>query len=144
MTIAGIPAAIEQVRQLVTPKSQKLVDIPTAGAWHCALLDPVVSDFRNYLDGLIFAAPSVAVMDNVTGASLPSDPGRLRDHLALHLSRPVMWEACIRNLVEMGARSCLEVGYGDMLTRFGFFVNRDISHKAIEPVARVSPGRRPT
>ncbi len=136
MTIAGVPAAIEQAQKILEPKCQKLVTVPTAGAWHCALLDPVVADFRNYLDKLSFDVPRITVIDNLTGIPIPSDPDALRDHLALHLARPVIWDTGLRTLVNLGARSCLEVGYGDMLTRFGFFVDRNIMHKAIEPIAR--------
>ena len=129
LTLAGTRRGIALVQaSLAALKPKKMVAVAAAGAWHSPLLRAAVSPFRAFLDTIALRQPKVPVMDNVTGKPLPADPSALRDTLSQHLAQPVRWDACVRTLLAAGAGSVVEVGYGDMLSKFGFFIDRRVQH----------------
>ena len=68
------------------------------------------------------------VVDNVTGEFLPTTISALQDTLAQHLVAPVLWEQGMRRMIGEGVDRFLEVGFGDMLSKFGFFIDRTRKH----------------
>jgi [acyl-carrier-protein] S-malonyltransferase len=118
---------------LARHKPKRLVRLPVAGPWHSTLLADAEAEFASFLTGLRLEAPVIPVVDNTTGGLLPDDP---RVNLARHLSHPVRWEDGVRTLVRLGCRELVEVGFGDVLTRFGFFIDRSVIHRATCAPAR--------
>jgi [acyl-carrier-protein] S-malonyltransferase len=125
-TTRGIARAEEKL-QSMSPR--KVARVEVAGAWHSKLLESAARAFEDHLARVELRAPSVPVMDNVTGEALPSDPSALRKTLARHLAAPVQWERSVRTMIAGGAESFVEVGYGDMLSKFGFFIDRKKKHQ---------------
>jgi [acyl-carrier-protein] S-malonyltransferase len=125
LSVAGTVAGVARAEELLAAAApRKLARVGVAGAWHCALLEPARQAFRKFLESIELSLPAFPVADNVSGDLLPADPTLLREALAAHLSSPVRWEACVRRLLAIGAGELIEVGFGDMLTKFGFFIDR--------------------
>jgi [acyl-carrier-protein] S-malonyltransferase len=128
-SIAGTVDAIDEAeRQIAVLSPKKLARIPVSGAWHCPLLRPAADAFRDVLREVAITAPAIPVIDNVTGAFLPRDPAALTEQLCRHLDHPVLWAAGVKTLVAAGATEIVEVGFGNTLTKFGFFVDRSVKH----------------
>ena len=127
---ASIDVAIERITSL---KPKKYIKLPTNGAWHCHLLQPAAVEFSLYLEMCRFSAFNYPVIDNVTGSFLPFKKESLLEQLSLHISHPVQWETGLKTLIEYGCKSFVEVGYGNTLTKFGFFVDRSVEHSAFYP-----------
>jgi len=131
-SLSGTLEAIEQALAELAPLHPKrLLRLPLQGAWHCDLLAPAARAFAEYLDTLTLAMPNVPMVDNVTGTWL--DAAALRATLATHLHRPVLWERCVRTLLEDGCTEVVEVGPGELLTRFGFFLDRKVRFRCYRP-----------
>ncbi len=124
-TSAAIDAACERVRELA-PK--RVVRLPVSGAWHCPLVAGAEAPFSDFLRTVPIQRPAATVIDNVSGLPFVWEPDWVRSDLARHLSRPVLWDEGIRQLVRRGCRRFVEVGFGTMLTKFGFFIDRTVSH----------------
>ncbi len=101
--------------------------LPVSGAWHCLLLGEAATAFSAALEQAPLSAPAMPVGCNVTGGWLPHDITTLKGRLAEHISAPVRWMQGVRAAVETGAESGLELGYGDMLSRFQPFISRDMT-----------------
>ena len=130
-TLAGTASAIAAAEAAVLElKPRKAARVPVSGAWHTPLLAEADAGFHAYLASVTLAAPSVPVVDNVTGGWLPSDRAALDLQLARHLDHPVLWEAGIKTLLAAGARRFVEIGYGNVLTKFDFFIDRSVEHQA--------------
>jgi [acyl-carrier-protein] S-malonyltransferase len=71
---------------------------------------------------------SATLIDNVTGEPFPQDVEAMKASLVRHLSRPVLWEKGIRHLLALGVRTFVEIGFGNTLTKFGFFIDRSARH----------------
>ncbi len=109
---------------------RKAVVLPVAGAWHSRLLEPAATAFADYLQDLELAPPAVAVIDNTGGDYLSGDLPAVKRSLARHVSQPVLWEQGIRRLIADGCDNFVEIGFGDLLTKFGFFIDRDKAHSS--------------
>lgn len=125
VTVSGHKAAVQEVaKKCAELGAFKVVDLPVSGAWHSPYLTSAKSLFREYLNSVEIKQPKMPVADNVTGGVLPTDDSSLRDTLALHLIKPVLWIQSIRNLRETGCHTFIEVGFGNTLTKFGPFIDR--------------------
>lgn len=125
-TVAGaLPGLMSAIGESAGRGAHKSVLINTEGAWHSAFMQPAEEPFRAVLAQTEIASPRIPVIDNVTGDFLPADPQRIREQLVKHLSSAVLWEKGIRTLIGKGVKEFIEVGYGNMLSKFGFFISRD-------------------
>lgn len=130
-TLAGTGEAIAHAETaLVDLKPKKVARVPVSGAWHTPLLAAAHAGFQAHLAGVTLGPTTVPVVDNVTGGWLPTDRPALDLQLARHLDHPVLWEQGIRALLAKGAKRFVEIGYGNVLTKFGFFIDRSVEHQA--------------
>lgn len=130
-TLAGTATAIAAAETAVAElKPRKTARVPVSGAWHSPLLEAAHAHFKAYLGDVPLAPVRMPVIDNVTGDVLPAERTALDTQLARHLDHPVLWETGMRTLLERGARRFVEIGYGNVLTKFGFFIDRSVEHQA--------------
>jgi [acyl-carrier-protein] S-malonyltransferase len=120
-------------QSLAAHKPRVLKRLPVAGAWHSTLMAPVAAPLQAVIEKFTLAPPRCPVVDNVSG-----DWWTAGDNAALaqQVARPVLWQQGVRRLVGAGATRCLETGWGDVLTRFGFFIDRSVRHEALAPLPR--------
>jgi [acyl-carrier-protein] S-malonyltransferase len=130
-SLAGTAAAIDAaMRRIGRLHPKRAVRLAVAGAWHCPLVAAASETFRGWLAERPLATLRIPVASNVTGDWLPADPELARCELVEQLHRPVLWAACVRTLVAAGSRRCVELGHGNVLTKFGFFIDRRVTHLA--------------
>jgi [acyl-carrier-protein] S-malonyltransferase len=130
-TIAGAADAIDAAERAIADlKPRKVARVPVSGAWHTPLLASAHAGFATYLAGVVLGPTTVPVVDNVTGGWLPAERPALDRQLARHLDHPVLWEHGIKALLAKGAKRFVEIGYGNVLTKFGFFIDRSVEHQA--------------
>ena len=122
-SFTAINLALKSISEL---KPIKMVQIPTSGAWHCPLVDNAAIKFRKWLEELTFLKPTVPIIDNASGTFLPDGGSTFLDCLARQINHPVLWDKGIKNLIGYGCEKFVEVGYGNILTKFGFFIDRNL------------------
>jgi [acyl-carrier-protein] S-malonyltransferase len=130
-SLAGTAEAMAVVYdriQVLNPK--KVVSLPVSGAWHCSLLAQAGDSFREYLQDVPLNKPELPIINNVTGDFLPVTEPEMKEQLALHLSSAVRWDKGIKTLIAQGSTEFIEVGYGNTLTKFGFFIDRSVRHQS--------------
>jgi [acyl-carrier-protein] S-malonyltransferase len=127
-TAEAVAAAYERIQRL---KPKKVVHLPVSGAWHCSLLAKASSAFKAYLQDIPFNKPELPIIDNVTGDFLPTTELEMKEQLALHLSSAVQWAKGIKTIIAHGGNQFIEVGYGNTLTKFGFFIDRSVQYHSI-------------
>lgn len=133
-TLSGDLDLIEAAQSSITQMSpKKLLRIPVAGAWHSSILAEAALEFEKYLRTCKLNRPAAQVIDNVTGDYLDTDPEKMIVTLAKHVSHPVQWHKGMQRLVGDGVTECVEIGYGNTLTKFGMFIDCSIEHRAFFP-----------
>jgi [acyl-carrier-protein] S-malonyltransferase len=126
-SIAGSLKALQIAEERINSlQPRKLIRLPVSGAWHCSILNAASAKFASFLETVTFGPPRLPIIDNVTGDWLPEGGPALKASLALHLTHPVLWHRGIKKLVAEGATTLREIGYGNMLTKFCFFIDRKI------------------
>lgn len=118
------------LRALQQLQPRKLLALPVAGPWHSQLLEEAEAPFAACLEQTLQQLPQIPVADNVTGQLLPEDLPALRRQLVRQISAPVRWQQGIETLIRLGCKHFVEIGYGNMLTKFGFFIDRSCHHTA--------------
>ena len=142
LTVGGDLAALERLEaRLAELRPKRLVRLPVSGGWHSPLLREAVAPLAARIDAIGLGPMSVPVVDNTTGGWLPEAPAARRSALAEQVAQPVQWQQGVRTLIGVGARTLLEVGYGDTLSLFGFFIDRSVRHQALVRTPR--PPRTP-
>lgn len=133
-TLAVDARALAAVRaRLESLGAKRIVDLPVAGPWHSPLLAGAARAFRQDLETIPLRPARFPVIDNVTGEELPREGEELREQLADHLEHPVRWLAGIRRAIALGGERFVEIGAGDVLTRYGLFIDRRKTHVAYSP-----------
>lgn len=130
-SIAGTVAAVERAEsRLAALKPRKLLRLSVAGAWHSPMLQEAERKFLELLQEYELHVPEIPVIDNVTGDWLPTEAAPLRQHLARHISHSVRWETGMKRLIASGCSELVEIGHGNHLTKFGFFIDRQRTWRA--------------
>jgi [acyl-carrier-protein] S-malonyltransferase len=130
-SLSGTPEGTAAAKVLCAQEQpKKLLDLPVAGAWHSPLLSACQAPFAVHLRNRDWHNLRLPVIDNVTGDFFPDDVAQIKEQLVKHLTHPVRWEAGLKRLVAEGCTRFVEVGYGNVLTKFGFFIDRSAKYES--------------
>ncbi len=125
-SLAGSSSAIAEAMQMLSVfNPNRLVELPVSGAWHCPLLRGAGDAFYQFLSDRKWNAPEIPVIDNVTGRFFSGDVQEIKGQLVKHLTHPVLWQEGIKTLLAEGCLRFVEIGYGNVLSKFGFFISRN-------------------
>jgi len=126
----SMAAGAEEIvmREVQALKPAKCIPLRTGGGWHSRLMTSARDGLLQLLESEELRAAAMPVVDNASGDFLPADIASGRERLADQVCQPVRWSGGVETLIARGAARCIEVGYGNMLSKFGFFINRKVRH----------------
>ncbi|MER7003944.1 SDR family NAD(P)-dependent oxidoreductase [Dactylosporangium sp. NPDC000555] len=102
-----------------------------ACAFHSPLVAGAVERFARVLAAEPVAAPDVAVWSNRTAAAYPANADAVRHELAAQVGAPVRFAEQIEAMYAAGARTFVETGPGQVLTRLVQAILGDRPHLAV-------------
>jgi len=114
--VAGPEAAIEALAGRLAERGVTARRLPTAHAFHSAMMDPVVEGFGRFLAGIPLRPPEIPYITNVTGGWVTAEQATDPAHWARHLRATVLFAAGLATLREEPALALLEVGPGQGLS----------------------------
>jgi [acyl-carrier-protein] S-malonyltransferase len=115
VVIAGHTAAVERACELAKAKGAKrAMKLPVSAPFHSSLLKPASDRLRDYMAGLHFAAPQIALINNVDVAVL-NDPASIKDALVRQAASPVRWVETMQKVAAEGITQVVECGPGKVL-----------------------------
>ena len=116
---------MDAVKMLKERGIRKVIPLKVAGAFHSRLMAAAAAEFAETLKEVELKRPAVAVAQNVTGGFV-EDVEEIRSNLAKQVSGSVLWEDCVRGMVERTeATKLVEFGPGEVLARL---VRRTVAH----------------
>jgi [acyl-carrier-protein] S-malonyltransferase len=115
VVIAGHKAAIERACIAAKEKGAKrALPLPVSAPFHSSLLKPASDRLREYMQGLVFTAPQIALINNVDVA-IVNDPEAIKDALVRQAASPVRWVETVQKIAAVGVTHVVECGPGKVL-----------------------------
>jgi [acyl-carrier-protein] S-malonyltransferase len=115
VVIAGHKAAIERACIAAKEKGAKrALPLPVSAPFHSSLLKPASDRLREYMQGLVFTAPQIALINNVDVA-IVNDPEAIKDALVRQAASPVRWVETVQKIAAEGVTHVVECGPGKVL-----------------------------
>lgn len=116
IVISGATGAVDRAIELAKERGAKrAIKLDVSAPFHCAMMQPAQDRLKKDLQSLTFNRPDVPVICNVN-AEPRSEGAEYRDALVQQVTGAVQWLGCVQKLVQLGARTFIEVGPGKVLT----------------------------
>jgi [acyl-carrier-protein] S-malonyltransferase len=133
--ISGNAAAVKRAVELASQNGAKrAVMLAVSAPFHCALMQPMQTRMEPALRGAAFRDLRVPVVTNAD-AEVTSSGAEAREALIRQLTLPVRWEDSIRELVEQGVKTFVEVGPGRVLSGLLRQIDRSVHSLNVEDEA---------
>ncbi|MES2295437.1 MAG: ACP S-malonyltransferase [Pseudomonadota bacterium] len=108
IVIAGHSAAVERACELAKAKGAKrAMKLAVSAPFHSSLLKPASDRLAAYMAGLTFAAPQMALINNVDVA-IVNDPAGIKDALVRQAASPVRWVETMQKMALDGVTQLIE------------------------------------
>jgi [acyl-carrier-protein] S-malonyltransferase len=129
--IAGHAAAIDRACELAKARGAKrALKLAVSAPFHSSLLKPASDRLRGYLDGIAFAAPRIALINNVDVAIL-NDPAAIKDALVRQAAGSVRWVETVQKMAADGITQVIECGPSKVLTGMAKRIDGNLATEAL-------------
>ncbi len=116
VVVSGAKEALAQASQLAKErKARAVIPLKVSGAFHSALMEPVLDEFSKIVSRVEFRPPSVPVISNLTTEPL-HDVDSIRTELVKQLRHCIQWQGSVEYMIRNGVRTFYEIGPGRVLT----------------------------
>jgi len=115
VVVSGENAAVDQlIEEATAAGARKTVKLRVSGAFHSPLVEGAAEILRPALERVSFSSPMTPFMSTVTARV--EDAQRIGGLLVEQVTAPVKWTQAVRELVQQGVTTFVEVGPGQVLT----------------------------
>lgn len=118
-TVEGVQKAGSQAKE----EGAKVIPLQVSGPFHSALMKPAAEKFAEVLSKIVIHDAKTPVIANVTAKPVTSKE-EIKSKLIEQLYSPVRWEETIRELMDLGVDTFIEIGPGKVLSGLVKKVNR--------------------
>ncbi|MFC3715268.1 amino acid adenylation domain-containing protein [Luteimonas soli] len=108
--VSGPAAAVSAFQSVLEGEDIACRALHTSHAFHSAMMDPVVEQFRAEVAAVERHAPQLPVLSTATAQWLDAETATSPDYWARHLRQPVRFSAALLQALDLPARVLLEVG----------------------------------
>ncbi|MFE9905247.1 SDR family NAD(P)-dependent oxidoreductase [Streptomyces achromogenes] len=116
VVISGDEDAVEAVAALWRERGRKTKRLPVSHAFHSPHMEEVLDEFRAAASQVVFHAPRIPLVSNVTGTLATAEQLRSPDYWARHIRSAVRFLDGVRCLAGQGVTDYVEVGPDGVLT----------------------------
>lgn len=114
--VSGEAAAVEAVCARVKEHKGRSVMLPVSGAFHTPLMSEAAAEFARYLERLTWRDPAFPLVLNTTG-TVAHTAAAIFAAMQEQMTASVLWYQGIGVMVDLGARSLVEIGPKGVLSR---------------------------
>lgn len=134
VVIAGEIDAVKKALELAQAQGAKVAKIiPVSVPCHCDLMKPALSNLSAAIEGTVFNAPAIPIVQNVDGA-IHDSIDEIKQNLIAQLYSPVQWVQSITAMVEDDISEILEMGPGKVLCGLIRRINPNVKVQAMNDV----------
>jgi [acyl-carrier-protein] S-malonyltransferase len=115
IVISGHTSAVDRAIPEAKAAGAKIAKkLSVSAPFHCSLMQPAQQRLSVAISDIVFNAPRVPVVANVTAAPT-SDAAMIKDLLVKQVTAPVRWEESIQAIAKLGVTKAYELGSGAVL-----------------------------
>jgi len=116
IVISGAAQALAEADKLAKIKGARaLIPLRVSGAFHSALIEPVLAEFSKIVSNVRFQLPVIPVISNVTARPL-TDVDSIKKELVKQLRNCIQWQGSVEYMMHNGVTTFYEIGPGRVLT----------------------------
>ena len=115
VTVTALRSRMADFSAAVKEAKGRALPLKVSGGFHSPFMAGASEAFGAHLEALDFQAPAIPIYANKT--ALPYGCG-MKQTLASQICSPVRWEDTVRNMIESGVDTFIEVGPGNVLRGF--------------------------
>ena len=116
IVIAGEKSAVEDAMKLAkNAGAKRALALSVSAPSHCTLMVEASNRLAGLLNTIEIKDPEVPIVNNADAVIL-STADRIKASLIKQLNSPLLWEDSVRNIVESGIDTIIEVGPGKVLS----------------------------
>lgn len=113
ISVSGLRKEMEAFAQDVKDAGGRAIPLKVKGAFHSPFMNEAAELFRAELEKIEFKEGNITLYSNVTAQPYTEDTVAL---LSKQIASPVKWEKIIRNMIEDGIDTFIEIGPGKTLS----------------------------
>ena len=126
IVITGEKSAVENAGKVLSENGAKrVIPLNVSGPFHSAFLKGAGEKLGETLETVDWMELEIGYVTNVD-ASLVTDIRQTKDLLMKQVSSSVLWEQSIRNMIEMGVDTFVEIGPGKTLAGFIKKIDKEV------------------
>src|SRR4030042_6566553 len=116
IVIAGEKSAVEDAMKLAkNAGAKRAIALSVSAPSHCTLMVEASNRLAELLNTIKIKDPEVPIVNNADAVMLTT-ADRIKTSLIKQLNSPLLWEDSVRNIVQTGVDTIIEVGPGKVLT----------------------------
>jgi [acyl-carrier-protein] S-malonyltransferase len=147
IVISGAAQALAEANKLAkTRGARALIALKVSGAFHSALMEPVIAEFSKIVSNVRFRPPSIPVISNVTARPL-TDVDSIKKELVKQLRNCIQWQGSVEYMMHCGVATFYEIGPGRVLSGLIRRINSELqvfNIAGIEDIAQLAHKWSPT
>lgn len=126
IVISGERIALEEITENLKAKGAKrVIELNTAGPFHTKMLKDASIKLREELKNILINSSKKTIIKNIDGKAY-KDSDDVKDILSKHITNPVRFEDGIKEMLDMGIDTFVEIGPGKILSGFVKKINKDV------------------
>jgi [acyl-carrier-protein] S-malonyltransferase len=137
ITISGAIGSLAKASKLAKMKGARPIPLKVSGAFHSALMEPIIAEFGEVISGVVFHPPTTPIVANVTGRPLTSVDS-IKEELLKQLRSCVQWQSSVEYMIYNGVTTCYEIGPGKVLSGLIKRINPELQTFNISGIQDIS------
>ncbi|HEY4711212.1 MAG TPA: ACP S-malonyltransferase [Dehalococcoidia bacterium] len=116
IVVSGAIEALAEANKLAKARGVRaLIPLKVSGAFHSALMEPVLAEFSKTVSSFRFHPPVIPVISNLTTRPL-TDVDSIKTELVKQLRNCIRWQGSVEYMMHRGATAFYEIGPGKVLS----------------------------
>jgi [acyl-carrier-protein] S-malonyltransferase len=116
IVVSGTAKALAEADKLARTRGARiLIPLRVSGAFHSALIEPVLAEFSRIVSNIKFKPPLIPVISNLSARPL-TDIDSIKEELVKQLRNCIQWQRSVEYMMHSGIITFYEIGPGRVLT----------------------------
>jgi [acyl-carrier-protein] S-malonyltransferase len=147
IVVSGAIEALAEANKLAKARGARaLISLKVSGAFHSALMEPVLAEFSKIVSSFRFHPPVIPVISNLTTRPL-TDVDSIKTELVKQLRNCIQWQGSVEYMMHSGVTTFYEIGPGKVLSGLIRRINSELQTfnvSGTEDIAQLAHKERPT